>query len=142
MTGAGRGGAASWMPLYYTAGTLVFWAIDIVLSAPIRAAFLGRSGLRWGYYGALLLIGVAGRQWPRTALPLALLEGSVNLVLLVLSIMLPVWGVLDQIESHQPLSLGFTPWTFVNVALTGGALIYFLRRNVDRLGGPLARRLD
>ena len=45
------------LALYYGIGTLVFWGIDIVLSAPIRASFIGRPGARILYYLGLLGLG-------------------------------------------------------------------------------------
>ena len=127
------------MPLYYLLGTGVFWLIDVVLSAPIRAAVIGRPALRYGYYLGLLLIGMAVKLWPRSGPLLGLFETSVNLLLLVLSIMLPYWSLIDQVESG-PLTLPFTPWTFVNFGLTGAVLVIMLHKHRDALSGPWTRR--
>lgn len=130
----------AWVPLYYLGGTVVFWLMDVVLSAPIRAAFIGRPGVRYAYYVGLLVIGFIVKRWPRSGPALGILETSVNLLLLVLSIMLPYWSLLDQVETG-PLTLPFTPWTFINFGLTGLVLVIMLRKNTDALSGPLSRRM-
>lgn len=130
----------AWMPLYYIAGTAIFWLIDLVLSAPIRAAFIGRPGMRYAYYIGLLAIGLIARQWPRSGPTLGILESAVNIILLVLSIMLPYWSLMDQVESG-PLTLPFTPWTFINFGITGVVLVTMLRRQTDSLGGIWSRPL-
>lgn len=128
----------AWLPLYYLGGTALFWLIDVILSAPIRAAFIGRPGMRYAYYLGLLGIGIVVKLYPRSGPLLGVLETSTNLLLLVLSIMLPYWSLLDQVETG-PLTLPFTPWTFVNFGITGAILVTMLQKHRHALGGPGSR---
>ena len=130
----------AWMPVYYTLGTVVFWVLDVVVSAPIRAAFIGHPRSRYAYYLGLLAIGIVARKWPRSGPVLGIFESATNLTLLVLSIMLPIYGLVDQVESG-PLELGFTTWTFVNFAITGAVTVMLLRKHTDSLAGPWSRRV-
>lgn len=117
---------------YYLLGTVLFWALDVLVSIPVRAAFTGRPRMRYGYYLALLGLGLACRRWPRAAPLLGICESGLNLTLLVLSIMLPVFSLVDQVESG-PLALPFTTWTFVNFAIAGTVMVWTLRRHQSAL---------
>jgi hypothetical protein len=46
-----------------------------------------------------------------------------------LSIMIPVYGLVDQVESGGAVGVPFTSWTFANVLLTGSVLIYAFNRS-------------
>ena len=144
----GRSGGATGAPgfdlnrlltLYYGVGTLVFWGIDMVLAAPIRASFIGRPGLRIGYYLALLALAALCR-WRPTAAPLVgIAESSVNLLLVMMSILMPVWGLTDQALAGGELGLPFTTWTLLNALLSGLVFVYTFHRSRSALERQIAR---
>lgn len=128
------------LSLYYIAGTLLFAAVDWVLSAPIRAAFLGRPSQRWIYYALLIGLGVLCRARPTWAPMVGMLESAANLTLVLLSIMLPIYALTGTVEAGGPAGLPFTSWTFANVLLTGSVLIFTFHRSQRALLRQAKRR--
>ena len=118
---------------YYGVGTLLFWGLDIVLSAPIRASFIGRPSLRMGYYIGLLGLAVICRRRPEAAPAVGVLESSANLFLVLLSILLPIWSLPDQAAAGTEVLLPFNAWTLSNAFLTGCVLIYTFHRSREAL---------
>ena len=122
------------LQLYYLI-TPIFLIVDL-LGAPIRMAALTQNW-RVGYYVAAFVLGMIMRRRPALAAPLGLLESSLNILLLVLSIMLPIWAVYDQALAGAPLELGLGPATFVNFLLAAPiAVVTFRRRQALLRGNP------
>lgn len=119
----------SFQVAYYLVGTVAFAALDWILAAPIRATFLDRPQQRLVYYVALLGLGLlcrAKRQW---APLVGLGESAVNLFLVIASIMLPVFSLVDAVDAGGPMTLPFTTWTLLNVLITGSVLIVSFQQN-------------
>ncbi len=117
---------------YYGPGTLVFWGIDIVLAAPVRASFIGRPVWRVTYYLGLLGLGALCRWRPNAAPAVGVIESAANFVLVLLSILLPVWGLADQvlagaIDAGEPQLL--TPWKILNALLSGAVFLFAFHRS-------------
>lgn len=122
---------------YYLVGTLVFAALDWVLHAPIRAAFLGRPEYRIGYYLLLLGLGVLVRHRPGWAPLIGMGESALNVLLVILSIMLPVLSLSAQVDQGGPIGLPFTSWSLVGALLSGLVFVVAFHRNQAALrGGP------
>ncbi len=115
--------------LYYSLGTLAFAALDWILAAPIRAAFLHAPNQRVLYYAALVGLGFVCRAKPTWAPVVGMAESSLNLLLVLLSIMLPIYALADQVEGGGAVGLPFTRITLLNVAVTGSVLIYTFHRS-------------
>lgn len=124
---------------YYLLGTLAFAAIDWFLAAPIRAAFIGQPTQRLAYYAALIGLGFLCSSRPTWAPIVGIVESSVNLLLVLLSIMLPIYGLTDAVEGGGAVGLPFTTWTFVNVAISGAVLIYSFQRSQRALFKQMGR---
>ncbi len=133
---------------YYGPGTLIFWGLDIVLSAPIRASFLGRPTWRVAYYLGLLGLGALCRWRPGAAPAIGLVESSVNFLLVLLSILLPVWGMADQVlggagGTGGAASAGgagvLTSWTIMNALLSGTVFVLAFHKSRAALERQLAR---
>ncbi len=100
---------------YYLA-TPLFFLVDIFLSFPIRVSALADPGLRYLYYAFALGCGVASRVRPKVGPYVGLAESSLNILLLVLSVMLPIAQLPDLVfageypsrrpsrASHWPIS--------------------------------------
>ena len=114
---------------FYYLATPLFLLVDVVLSAPIRVASLDQLGLRWLYYGGLMVLALVMQARPSLGPVIGLVESSVNLLLLVLSILLPIWGMLDQAATGGALSLDLTPWKLLNVALSGPILVLAIKQS-------------
>ncbi len=113
---------------YYLA-TPLFIVVDVALHAPVRVSFLASPAQRWAYYGVCIVCGLACHHWPHAARPIALAESSVNMLLLALSVMLPIWSLGDAVLAGGPIPSPMTPARLMNVMVTGTALILAFHRN-------------
>ena len=113
---------------YYLA-TPLFILADVVLNAPIRVSFLASPAHRWVYYAFCFGCGIACHRWPLAARPIAFSESSLNLLLLALSVMLPIWAVADQVMAGGAIVSPMTPAKLVNVMVSGTALVIAFHRN-------------
>ena len=106
------------LEVYYLA-TPLFFLVDLVWQAPIRVAGIESQSWRYAYYAALVAFVILGRARPALRPLIGLTESSINLLLLILSIMLPIWGMADLVFTDQPVPPLFPPaklWNFVLVA--------------------------
>src|SRR6185503_5601579 len=78
---------------YYLFATPLFAALDLGLSAPIRAVGVERPSVRLGYYAATFALGWIMRARPLLAPWLAMGESAVNLTLLMMSVLVPIWSL-------------------------------------------------
>ena len=85
---------------YYLA-TPAFWLLDLLVQAPIRAAALEQPGWRFTYYVFAFACGLLCRWRPRLAPVVGMAESSVNVLLLVLSVLLPIYSLPGQLESGR-----------------------------------------
>lgn len=124
---------------YYLA-TPVFAALDLLADAPVRAAGLGGPAWRWGYYVILLVLGLLCRARPAWAPAVGMTESAFNLVLLLLSILLPIWSLPDAVLAGGPTVVPAGPVELVNVALSGSVAILSFKRSERALYRGLRRR--
>ncbi|RMH17501.1 MAG: hypothetical protein D6701_07430 [Gemmatimonadetes bacterium] len=117
-----------WLDVYLGL-TPVFLAADLLLNAPLRLAALPSLGMRVAYYLVLTALWLLVRSRPLAEAVLAVVEGVVNLTLLMLSILLPIWATVDQVLADQPIVFGLTRWKLANLAVVGPALIVVIRQN-------------
>ncbi len=109
---------------YYLLGTLVFVALDLLFGAQLRAPGLGEAGGRWGYYAALLVLGGVALRNPRLAPWIGMGESLVNLVLVFLSVLLPIWSLPEVLGAGgEPADAVMGPAQLLGVALAGVVLI-------------------
>ena len=118
--------AARWraraLEVYYLASPL-FAVIDIVLDAPVRAAAIPDRQLRYAYYAATLACGVLCHLRPRLAPYIGIGESSVNLLLLVLGVMLPIVQAPMVMLEGGTVEAGLDAVGLVNFALSGTVLV-------------------
>lgn len=121
---------------YYLA-TPLFVLVDVYLSAPIRVAALGDSGLRWPYYAAVFGCGAVCHWKPSWAPGVGMFESSLNLLLLTIAILSPIWGALERIETGAPLQGPFDEVSLLNFVLSGSVFIaaFYGSQRAAR-GGP------
>ncbi len=97
---------------YYLA-TPLFFLVDVFLSFPIRVSALADPGLRYLYYAFALGCGVASRVRPKVGPYVGLAESSLNILLLILSVMLPIAQLPDRVfagEIHSPSPSRASHW--------------------------------
>ena len=107
---------------YYLA-TPLFFLVDIFLSFPIRVSALADPGLRYLYYAFALGCGVASRVRPKVGPSVGLAESSLNILLLVLSVMLPIAQLPDLVFAAESLPAPLSGLTLANFVLSGGILV-------------------
>jgi len=115
--------------LYYLVGTPVFAALDHFWGISVRAAFLdGWPAARYGYYGVCFACGIAAWRVPARAQLIAMAESSANIVLLIFSVMLWYYAMIDRVAADQPVGDAFGPQRAANLAIAGAALaVAYLR---------------
>jgi hypothetical protein len=119
----------------YLLSTPVFVVADLLFDMPFRVAALADSNLRFFYYGGVMLCGVLTYARPATAPWVGMGESATNLLLLMLSILLPIWNMPDAIMSGAPLEGPFDQMSLVNVVLSGSVLLYgYYRSQAAALG--------
>jgi hypothetical protein len=107
-------GRIPWLKIYYAA-TPLFALADWGLGANVRAvALAGFPGLRTAYYGLCFGCAFLLHVRPGWANPVALAESSGNILLLVLSIMLPYYGMIETLAAGG--SVAASPITSALVA--------------------------
>ena len=135
-TGVGRRatGAArdSLIQAYYLA-TPLFWLLDFVFHAPVRVAALPQPELRLLYYVFALACGVLVRWRPRLTPFVGLAESSANLLLLILSVLLPIFTLPTRVAEGAEVSLPFGPAMLINFFLSGTLLVISFYRNQERI---------
>lgn len=121
-------GSARFLSGYYLLGTVGFWLLDSLLSAPVRVA-LGSPAQRLGYYGVLLVLGWLCRARPRAAPVVAIFESAINLILIFVGLWLPIVSMIDVAAAGGDPGPPLTLFRVVNAALSVGVLSYSLQRN-------------
>ena len=124
--------------VWYYLATPIFALIDAAGWGALRAAGIDDGAMRAVYYGALFLLGLWARARPGAAAPIAIVEGTANLILLFLSVLGPVWGLLDAPDGAEAVAAAL-PARIVNLVLVGGVVILGIRRSLAGLPGARRR---
>jgi hypothetical protein len=123
--GAGPAPAARPVDLYYLVGTPVFALLDYFLGISVRAAFLdGWPAARYAYYGVCFGCGLAAWRAPTKARFIAMAESTVNIVLLIFSIMLGYYATIDRVANDLPTDGLIGPQRAANLAIAAAALMF------------------
>lgn len=109
----------------YYLGTPLFVVLDL-LGWPVRVAASPGGLTPWGWYAALVALGLLCWRRPRVAPLVGMLESSFNLTLLLLSVLLPIWDM--PLNADGP-PLTFGPRRALTVLLSGAALIVAFHRS-------------
>lgn len=135
--------------IWYYLATPLFLVPDLGFGAPIRIAGLAGSEWRFAYYAFALGCGLLCRWRPRWTPGVAVGESSVNLLLLILSVMLPIFLLPARVAEGADPTFVFGPVQMTNFVLTGFVLLAgfyraeaHLMRSFNRRAGPRSRRGD
>jgi hypothetical protein len=114
--------------------TPLFFLLDWVWGVSVRASFLPRVELRVMYYVFCLVCAAVIQREPGAAPYVGLGESALNLFLLMLSILLPIWQLQDAVLSGGGGAfVPMTGWRVINVMLSGTMLVVSFQRNQDAL---------
>lgn len=123
-----RPGSAGLLPAYYLLATPAFALLDVGGGPALRVPGLPGLLPRMGYYALLLLLGWIALRSRRAAPWVGMGESVVNLFLLFLSILLPIWSLPELVLAEGgggAADAGLsTPVSLVNAALSGSVLIW------------------
>ncbi|NNF27922.1 MAG: hypothetical protein HKN73_11925 [Gemmatimonadetes bacterium] len=117
--------------------TPAFALVDWVWGVPARAAGIPSPTWRAGYYALLMGCWLLCRKAPEAGPFVGIVESSVNLLLLFLAVLLPIWSAAEgtlPLETDAALS---GPGVWLNLLISGPLLILAIKSN-ER---AIARRL-
>lgn len=123
-----RPDASAFLSAYYLGGTVVFWALDVLVNAPVRVA-LSTPRARAAYYVGLFAIGAVCRWRPRWAPVAGIAESAINLTLIFIGLWLPIVALSDAVLAGQDPAAPHSVLRVLNAALSVAVLTYALKRN-------------
>jgi hypothetical protein len=118
-----------WLQAYYL-GTPLFWLLDYLWGVHLRVAFLDDlPALRHGYYMLCFGIGIIALYAPRYTARLALAESALNIGLIIVSVGVWYFRMIDWAGSPDAKVRVLTPWELGNFvfAAVAAAVSYQLR---------------
>ena len=121
--------------IYYL-GTPLFMLIDYLLGFPMRAAGIEEPGLRLLYYLFCIACAVACYIAPTRSALLALTESSINIFLLIYSVMGPVVNLGSMVASSEPMPEIITPAGLINFFIVGTILVFGFHSATHSLAYP------
>lgn len=124
-----------WIEAYYWV-TPLFALADGVFGANVRAAGLaGHAELRAVYYVLCLACAAAVHVRPALAGLVGFAESSLNLLILVLSLMLPYYGMLADaaVGGVLPVESPISPGRVMNFMIAGSVWVFVFESHLLRL---------
>jgi hypothetical protein len=93
----------------YYLGSPLFFLFGLWWGMEIRVSFIQDPGLRFGYYVLITALGLLTHFKPNTTPWVAVGESSLNLILIFLWILLPIYQVTDISPDTVPTGVPYTP---------------------------------
>ena len=115
-------GRAGLFTVYYLA-TPFFVVADALFGVNIRIAALPDAGSRTAYYVFAFACGLLCHWRPRIAPVIGVFESSLNVLLLVLSVMLPLFELQEAVFTDEPWVTPFSAMSLGNFILSGTVLV-------------------
>ena len=138
MTASTASGRARLVRLYFGL-TPVFALLDVAFGASVRATGIADQGWRLAYYAFVFACWFLMRRRPTWTPALGIAESSVNLLLLLLSVMLPIYALPEAIAAGADVALPFGPARLANLLLSGTVLILSFHRHQAGLANLAGR---
>ena len=88
---------------WYYLATPLFLLADLLFRAPVRVSFINSPSLRLLYYVFCFGCGIAMWKRPMWTRTVAMSETLLNFVLVIFSIMLPIYGTMDALLANAAL---------------------------------------
>jgi hypothetical protein len=139
--GSRRLAAVGGLPAWFLVGTPAFALLDLVGGPALRVAGIPELGPRLGYYLVLVALGGLMLKAPQLAPWLGMGESVINLFLILLSILLPIWTLPEVVGAGGTLEEAglLTPTKLVNALLAGGVFIWSFHANRAKALAGLGR---
>jgi len=115
----------------YYWGTPGFLLLDLLLGFNVRVAgFIDRPGARFAYY-AFCFVCMGITTWrPRFSSLVGVLESSINLMLLILGILVPIYSLPTTFESGGLEAFPITMQHVLNFLIAGGVCVLSIYRGM------------
>jgi hypothetical protein len=110
-----------WIRRYYLV-TPLFFLLDSLFGYSFRISGLPEPGYRYAWYGFCLLCALGCYSASRFTALIAMTESSVNLLILLASILLPI-VYLGDLAEEPVTAVGLNGDNLLNFLLTGGILL-------------------
>lgn len=117
---------------YYLA-TPLFALADLGFGMSVRVAGLDEPWQRGLYYAGAFGCGAFCRLYPRATPWVGIVESSGNLLLLLLSILLPIWTLPDAVLSGSDVTVSLGGASILNTVVSGGVLVWAFHRHRESL---------
>jgi hypothetical protein len=127
----------TWIQAYYWA-TSAFFLADLTLGANLRAAALPQPELRYLYYVLCLGCALTCRRWPQHAGWVGMGESTVNIFLLILSVMGPIFAMPDAVLAGEGIVAPMTTGKLINFVVSGTVLWLSFQRSQAAAAGSAA----
>ncbi len=114
---------------WFYLATPAFAAADIFWGIPARAAGIPDPHWRMAYYGLLMGCWLLCRRTPAAGPFVGLVESSVNLLILFLAVLLPIWSAAEQLPTSGGAGPLAGPGVWLNLAISGPLLIVGIKAN-------------
>ena len=122
-----------WIRRYYLL-TPVFFLLDLLFGYTFRISGFPQPGYRHAWYGVCLLCALGCYTATRFTPLIAMAESSINLLILLASVLLPVVYLGDLAQESVPAT-GLNGDTILNFLVTGGILLSVFYSAVRELHG-------
>lgn len=113
---------------YYLA-TPVFAVADLGFGVPVRVADVLPLAPRAAYYAVVFAFGFLCAARPRVAPWVGMAESATNLLILLLSILLPIWSLGEAVVGGGAPQVGLDAAAGANALLSGTALVVSFHRH-------------
>ncbi len=121
---------------YYLA-TPLFGLLDFALGASVRVAAVASPGWRLLYYALAFASGLLMRWRPRWTPFVGLAESSINIFLLVLGVLFPIFAAPARMAEGLDPGVAFGVSRLINVFLSGSVLVLSFYRHQDAIAARL-----
>ena len=125
-----------WIQWYYLSSPL-FFLVGLWWGFEVRVSFLPDPGRRFLYYVLLSALGLLSHFRPRAAPWVALVESSVNLLLIMLWILVPIYSLGDGALESGAIGV---PYTATQVLINGLLAGSFFLLGFYRAQGEILKR--
>jgi heme A synthase len=123
-----------WIRRYYLL-TPLFIVLDVLFGLNVRVSGLASPELRYLYYGLCLLCALACYWQSRYSALIAIAESSVNLLILLAGVMIPIVHLGD-LAGDAAANAGISGYNVINFLLSGGILLSVFYSAQDELRNP------
>ena len=121
---------------FYYFLTPVFFILDSVWEQTFRVAGLENQTYRYTYYGLCLICALICALNQYLSVIVSLLESGINMLILIMSVMLPVFTAGQNVE-RDIISIGLNGQKLINFILIGSLICYsfYAAQSAMKTGG-------